>query len=171
MKRKPLLLLSLFLLSTLACRKEPEPDIPCNDFIGFTCLVNGEPFKTEGNLRCAGFSKWYNPDTGYLVISGRNCNPDAGEVNGVSFNISEMKSVGFYSDSTFTSIIYYRSETGSVDYDSTLSGQVSITGFVEDNYSADFTNGYVEGRFEFTQYNDQLKDTAYITNGRFCMRF
>ncbi len=170
MKRKPLLLLSLFLLSILACRKEPEPDIPCDDFIGFTCLINGERFNTDGNLRCSGTTRWYNTATMQLVIAGTDCNVNFEEPFLVNFTIFKLNGTGSYTPPLMKSNYTYMGDSNLTDYDSTLSGSVVITGFTEDNYSADFTNGYVEGRFEFTQYNEQLKDTAYITNGLFCMR-
>ncbi len=154
-----------------ACCKEPEPDIPCDDFIGFSCKVNGEPFKTQGNLGCPGFTRWYNPNIKQLVIDGANCNARANEPAWVNFTLFDFDGPGEYSLPRVKSNYTYRSEIDLIKYDSIISTKVYVTGFVEDNYSADFTNGYVEGTFEFIQYNDQLKDTAYITNGRFCMRF
>ncbi len=171
MKRKPLLLLLPFLLSILACRKEPEPDIPCDDFIGFTCLINGEPFKTQGNLTCAGFTKWYDPDEGNLLVSGRNCNASLNEIRLINFYIHSFCGAREYEVSSFRANITSVLESNFYDYDSILSGQVNVTGFTEDNYSADFTNGYVEGRFAFTVTDTAFSDTMRVTDGRFCMRF
>jgi hypothetical protein len=56
------------------------------------------------------------------------------------------------------------------NYDSIVSANIIIHEFVPDNYSKDWTRGYINMNFSATLMNS-LGDSVNITNGKICMRF
>lgn len=167
MKTKHLLLILLLPLLAAQCKKEEAPDLPCLSY--FKCNIDGEPFVTRGKWGCPSKNLWYDRNSGDLVISGRNCDADFGEPLIINFYLFGAFQTGEYTP-VWGVALTLADSTNSLRYDSTLTGKVSLTTFVLENYSADYSNGVIAGTFEFTLWNTAINDTVRITNGDFCMR-
>lgn len=171
MKSFSLYLLLLLLFFTIGCEdglfKKDKADVPCLD--SFSCYINGEPFETIGNFNCTSKKFSLQPDSHTLKIVGHNCNIVKNDFGTVVFDVLAVGGPGVYSIRE-VNCGYLDSEGRPVAYNVEVSGEVRVTGFVEDNYSEDWTGGYVEGTFWFTAYNENTLDTVRVTRGQFCGR-
>ncbi len=161
-----LYLLLSFLIAT-SCTKEEEPNVPCLG--SFSCDINGEPFETSGRYDCSSKSFSYDSDQFILRVSGADCRVKSNGFRGVVFVTPNVLGTGTFPIGSVNAG-YFDGTGRAVPHNNEVNGQLIITQFVADQYSKDYTNGYVEGTFWFTAYNEDTKDTAYVTNGQFCGR-
>lgn len=159
--------LFLSLVITTSCTKEEEPDVPC---VGsFSCTINGEPFDTSGRYDCSSKTFSYSFEQKSLTIGGTNCSLYENGFRNVSLRIDSVDKSGI-SPLSGASCQFLNSSGVPFPHNQGLIGQISIINFVTTDYSKDYTGGYIEGTFWFTAYNEDTKDTAYVTNGQFCGR-
>ena len=160
MKTFKLFTIAIILVSTFACKRKKT------ETLYFNCYINGQFFSPE---KQQGLGEY--PLTAKLLYDGIDFRIDASKgIQNVFLwvkdsNLVLSKQYQLYNTPDYYSRAYFDKNIGE-EYttDSINSGIIDIV-------SIDKTNQIVEGTFFFNAYNSTHKDTVYITDGKFRLKY
>jgi len=173
----------LMLLSITSCEEDDRPDLPACDYI-FECKVNGQSWKPKARWNCPDMQVYFTTDTignwigGQMIIRAKQCLDTYVGITSINIVLDSL-----YLETKPKDVkIMYRNVTELYasmpreqaqilyDFDSVLTSSIIINEFVPENYSQDYTGGYINMSFSATLMNG-VGETVEITEGKICQRF